>query len=231
MFEKNDVQLNRHVRSLTARRRQSHVSVSMLGRCFTTPGLFLKRRLQGCGIETSKAATRQQTPCNIATNQLPSFCDFACCATPLLKQPSRVPGCLIICRATSGALPSFISVAVGVCCRHACQWAPATCREWSALAATACVVLLDTAVLVILAPNMLAPGRYRRDIPCLRISLPYIVGPRSSSLSAVGQVGQECWRVEARQRLLLVRPFSSRFTLACYSYFATSIRTALVLLV
>ena len=112
MFEKN-VTLNRCEQSLPARRRQSHVSISMLGGCFTTPGLFLKRRLQGCGIETSKAATRQQTPCNIATNQLPSFCDFACCATPLLKQPSRVPGCLIICRATSRALPSFISVAVG----------------------------------------------------------------------------------------------------------------------
>jgi hypothetical protein len=65
-----------------------------------------------------------------------------------------------------------------------CRWAPAACCEaceWPALAATACVVLFDTAVLVILATNMLAPGRYRRDIPCLRISLPYIVGPQSSS--------------------------------------------------
>lgn len=35
--------------------------------------------------------------------------------------------------------------------------------------------------------------------------------------------------MEARQRLLLVRPFSSRFTLAATAILATLIRTALVL--
>ena len=188
------------------------MSESMLGRCSTTLGLFLKRRLQGLA---SRLARLRHASRLLAISRLIGCRHFNLrpgCATPLLKHPSRVPGCLIICRPTSRALPSFISVAVGYAADMRLGGAPETCCEWPALAAAARVVLFDTAVLVILALNMLAPGRYRRGISCLRISLPYIVGPQLSSLSAIGQVGQECWRVEARQCLLLVRPFSSRLT-------------------
>lgn len=115
-----------------------------------------------------------------------------CCATILMKRPRRWPGCLITCRVARRTLQSFISCG-WPCCRHAADTQlggpPRLClngwRLW-------CCVRCSTRHRRVgdRGPGHAGLDQKRRDIPCLHISIP-CGQPSSSSLPAVGKVGQE----------------------------------------